>query len=275
MLKIASALNSLAGALVSLVVLAILGTGAWMGLRAYWTKWERDELAGKLAERQAEVDKLNRDLKARGQEIVALNKDLEAKRREIVRLETALRLLKVDHRVAQIDVISQQGLEKEGNLVTAFTFTEMDDKGNPLEKPRPFAVKGDTVYVEALVVKFADASVEAGDPLRATSLCLFQRVFGRHQQPADGFVLDPVGAQPVPYRSGREVSDFEKEIWARFWEYANNRAKAEEKGIRAAHGEAPFQRLVPGKRYKVTLRSSGGLSFMPEDAPPRSGGQAF
>src|SRR3972149_5272633 len=129
-----------------------------MAFRAYWTKWGRDELAGKLAERQAEVDKLNRDLKARGQEIVALNKDLEAKRREIVRLETALRLLKVDHRGAQIDVISQQGSEKEGNLVTAFTFTEMDDKGNPLEKPRPFAVKGDTVYVEALVVKFADAS---------------------------------------------------------------------------------------------------------------------
>ena len=49
---------------------------------------------------------------------------------------------------------------------------------------------------------------------------------------------------------------------------ANNPAMAQKVGVRAAHGEAPYQKLVPGKRYKVLLRASGGLTFVPEDLPP-------
>ena len=54
------------------------------------------------------------------------------------------------------------------------------------------------------------------------------------------------------------------------WDYANDPAMAESVGVRAAHGEAPFQKLVRGKRYKVLLRSSGGLTFAPEDLPPEA-----
>jgi len=64
------------------------------------------------------------------------------------------------------------------------------------------------------------------------------------------------------------MSDLERDIWAQFWQYANDPTKAETVGVRAAHGEAPFQKLQPGKRYKVLLRSSGGLTFVPEDLPP-------
>jgi hypothetical protein len=241
---------------VSLVILAILGAGGWYVARSYLAeKWEREAL--------------QRDLTESKERVAALNKDLEAKRQEIQRLETALKLMKVDHRVAQIDVLSQQGSEKTKDLVTAFSFVELDNAGKPIEKPKTFTIQGDMVYVDALVVKFSDQSVEVADPLRSTSFCLFRRVFGESQQPKDGFVLDPVGAQPAAYRSGREPSDFEREIWSRFWDYANNPEEAQKKGIRAAHGEAPFQKLVPGKRYKVLLRSSGGLSFSPEELPAK------
>jgi hypothetical protein len=244
------ALNSFLGALVSLVLLALFAAACWWGVSTYLSaRADRQE----LAEFRRELETAKREL--------------EAKQREIVRLGTALRLLKVDHRIAQIDVVSQQGSEKDKTLVTTFNFVEVDDKGIPLTAPRLLTVKGDMAYVECWVVKFSDESVEAGDPLRGSSICLFRRIFGEHQSPADGYVLDAVGSRPAGYQDGREASGFEKEIWAHFWEIANNPARADEKGIRAANGEAPNQKLVPGKRYKVLLRASGGLSFKAEDLP--------
>jgi hypothetical protein len=268
--RIFAAVNNLASAVVSLAILAALGFAGWFVARTYLgEKWEREAMQATLADREKQVQTLGHELDARKAEISSLNRVLEAKRKEIQRLDTALRLLKVDHRVAQIDVLSQQGSEKTKDLVTTFSFTELDSSGKPLEKPRVFTVKGDLAYVDALVVKFNDQSVEVGDPLRSTSFCLFRRVFGESQQPKDGFVLDRVGAQPAVYRTGREPSEFERDIWSRFWDYANNPDEAQKKGIRAAHGEAPFQKLTPGKRYKVLLRSSGGLSFVPEELPAK------
>lgn len=263
-MKLLAAINQFAGAMVSLVLLAILGAVGWFLVRTQVGQWA---IEARLAEREAQVQTLQSDLEASRQQIAALNKDLQAKLLEIQRLDTALRLLKIDHRVAQIDVVSQQGSEATKDLTTTFTFVELDGAGKPIEKPRLFTVQGDMVYIDALVVKFSDEAVEVADPLRATSFCLFRRVFGEHQQPKDGFSLDPVGSQPAAYRAGREPSDFEREIWSKFWYYANHPEEASKKGIRAAHGEAPFQKLVPGKRYKVLLRSSGGLSFSVEDRP--------
>ncbi|MGQ9574046.1 MAG: hypothetical protein ACUVUC_01885 [Thermoguttaceae bacterium] len=247
MLKAVSAVGRFTGGIVSLMLLAVLAIGAWWGLRAYLG--------------------LQRDR----EQIDTLRRELEDKDRQIARLQTALRLLKVDHRVAQIEVLSQHGSEQQKTLVTTFRFVEVDDQGNPLTEPRTFTVKGDIAYVEALVVKFADQYVEAGDPLRGTSICLFRRIFGQDQKPNEGYVLDAVGSLPAAYRSGRAISEFEREIWAQFWEYANDPVKARHKGIQAAHGEAPFQKLIPGKRYRVLLRASAGLKIEPEDGPPATG----
>jgi len=279
--KTVNAINSLLGTILSLAILTALGAGGWFAYQTYFA--ERLNAEKELQAREAKIAGLSQDLEAREKQIERLDQelsdsheqidrlevDLEAKQRQIERLDTAVRLLKVDHRVAQIDVFSQEGSAAGGDLVTHFTFAEVDGQGNPLEKPRPFRIKGDLVYVDSWVVKFTDEYVEMGDPLRSTSICLFRRVFGEAQQPAEGFVLDPVGSQPAAYRNGGKMSDLEQEIWARFWEYANDPGMAQKAGVRAAHGEAPFQKLIPGKRYKVTLRASGGLSFEPpEDLPP-------
>jgi hypothetical protein len=59
----------------------------------------------------------------------------------------------------------------------------------------------------------------------------------------------------------------EEEIWTNFWDYANDPQKKKDAGLRAVHGEAPSIRLMPNKRYRLLLRSSGGLSIVSEDAP--------
>ena len=53
-----------------------------------------------------------------------------------------------DEPPAQIDVLSQEGSAEAGDLVTRFSFVEVDDEGKPLEEPRLFSVKGDMVYVD-------------------------------------------------------------------------------------------------------------------------------
>ena len=204
------------------------------------------------------------------QQVDELKEQVDDLRRENQRLTTALRLLKVDHRVAQIDVLSQEGSAEKGDLATHFTFVELDRGGNRLEQPRQYRVAGDVVYIESWVVKFGDEYVEQGDPLRSTSLCLFRRVFGEAQRPINGFDLDRDGSRPAAYRTKRGPSELEKEIWGRFWELANDPDAAEKLGVRVVHGEAPFQKMLPGKRYKVLLRASGGLSITPEDLPPEA-----
>ena len=130
-------------------------------------------------------------------------------------------------------------------------------------------MRGDLVYFDAWVVKYEDRLVESGDPLRSMSICLFRRIFGELQEPTDGFVLDAVGSTPAAYRTGGTMTDSEREIWSRFWEYANSPALAGQVGIRAAHGEAPSIKLMPGKRYRLSLRASGGLEIVTEEAPGR------
>lgn len=247
--KLLQTLNNLIGALVSIAVLAFLAVVVWFGYETFYVR-----------------QSLQRDLLAKDQEIQRLGKELEAKQREIARLETAVRLLKVDYRLAYLDVLEQQGAEKEGNLHTTLRFTEVDQQGNPLQR-REFTIQGDIVHVDGLVVKFDDRSIEEADPLRSTSLFLFKRVYGDKQKPEEGFSIDRQGAQPAAYATGRPMSDFEREIWDKFWEYANDAEKQAKAGIRAAHGQGVYQKVIPGKRYRLQLRASDGLSLVPEDGP--------
>jgi hypothetical protein len=237
----------------------ILGVGSWFGY-SYYSAGNR------------QLEELGQKLEARQREVAALTEAGKAKDREIQRLQIANRLLKVDRRVARIDVLSQTGSAKAGDLATKFTFEEIGADNRALDQPRTFTVRGDLVYVDAWVIKYEDRLVESGDPLRSMSVCLFRRIFGESQQPRDGFVIDSVGSTPAAYRTGGTMTDSEREIWSRFWEYANSPALAGEVGIRAAHGEAPSIKLMPGKRYRISLRASAGLDIVAEEAPSREAG---
>ncbi len=235
-----SALANIVRGLVSLALLGLLGTGGYFGYRAYD---ERAQLNRALAEKSAEVARLNR---------------------ENEKLNLAMRLLKVDHRVAQIDVLDQQEVGDQQR--TKFRFVELAGDGSPIGTPKEFTVDGDTIYVDAWVIKYSDDLVERGDPMRSTSVCLFRRIFGEHQEPSQGFPLDATGSRPAVYSQGNEMSALERDVWANFWDYANNPVRARKSGIRAAHGEAPSVRLQGGKRYRIELRASGGLTIVAEEA---------
>jgi len=279
-LKLLQALNTLIGGLLMLAVLTALGVGGWIGYQNYYAdKLALEQTQAKLADRETRMKALSDDLAAKQkelahlgdelkvskQEISRLDKKVEAQATEIERLATIVKLLKLDHRVAQITALSQRQSDDGKEQFTRFSFVEVNESGQPLEKPRVFEIKGDVVYIDAWVVKFDLAFLEQGDPLRSTSICLFRRVFGESQAPADGYALDTVGAHPAAYRSGGKPSEFEQQIWSRFWEYANNRALAKEAGVRAAHGEAPSIKLVPGKRYRIVLQAAGGLRIDPPE----------
>jgi hypothetical protein len=242
----ANAISNLAGVLRSLVWLAmlgILGTGGWAVYRAFDNS---AALERELAEQRAAVERLTK---------------------ENQRLSVALKLLKVDHRVAAIEVLDQQ--QQGERPTTRFQFVELGKDGSPIGEKKEYTVEGDMVYLDALVIKYDDALVEAGDPMRSTSVCLFRRLFGEYQEPSQGFAIDAKGSRPSVYSQGDAMSPFERDMWANFWQYANDPAKAKAAGVRAIHGEAPFIRLQPGKRYQVELRASGGLSIKPEDLPAR------
>ena len=104
----------------------------------------------------------------------------------------------------------------------------------------------------------------------ATSIALFQRIFGEHQEPAKGFQLDTVGTRPTAYARGTQMSDFEKKIWDDFWLIANDNKRAQELGIDAIQGKAVAIRAQPGKSYEIKLRSTGDMTIRPIEskAPP-------
>ena len=244
-----SSLANFVRGLASLVLLGLLGAGGWVAYQVY---------DGRV--------QLDRELKEKTAELALKTEEVGRLTKENLRLDLALRLLKVDHRVAEIIVLDQQPGEPHSQ--TKFQFVELAKDGSPLGEKKTFTVEGDTIYVDAWVIKYSDALIEGEDPLRSTSVCLFRRVFGEFQEPSDGFALDATGSRPAVYSQGNSLSPLERDIWANFWEYANSPAKSKQAGLRAVHGEAPSIRLEPGKRYRVELRASAGLSIVAEDSPP-------
>lgn len=252
--KFFSAFNTFLRTVAMLGFVGLVGVGGWVGYNAYNFRAAAEK---QLSEQKKKVEELTTKLGIAEQ--------------QVKRLDMALRFSKVDHRLAQIVVVDQQPAEGDQRSKTTFSFVEVDGEGHPLEVPRRHTIDGDTLYIDAWVVKFKDELIETGDPQRSTSICLFKRLFGEFQEPINGLLVDGVGSRPAAYSRGEPMSDFEKEIWEHFWDYANDPAKAEAQGVRAAHGEAPSIQLRKGKLYKIQLRASDGLSITTEDLPAALG----
>jgi hypothetical protein len=198
---------------------------------------------------------LQQQLAVRDAQIRALTERNEA-------LEAAVRLLRHTERRARL-VVLDQGPGPEGHLRTRVRFTELDAQGDSVGEPRELWLDGDEVYVDALVIKFEDTFVTAGDVLKGKALLLFRRIFTDRRRPAEGDVLDREGQMPQSYAAERAPTGFERELWARFWELANDPEAARQRGVRALHGEAVSTRLRKDRTYTITLRSTGELTIQP------------
>lgn len=234
---------------------------AMTGVAGWWTYNNQQSVrdAVELTKSREEVHQLNGQLEE-------THAQIEAQGTLIDELKVRLALLKVDHRIARIEVVDQEPSADDPKvMVTTVRFIEFDRQGNPVGPEQEITIEGRRLYLETLVIKFNDDYVEAGEYLRGTSLCLFKRIFSERVAPVDGVEVDRAGAHPGPYRDGDGAEAvFQAELWSKFWDYANDPEAAAAKGVRAIHGEAPFIEMREGKSYKIELRSSGGLSIQAE-----------
>jgi hypothetical protein len=198
---------------------------------------------------------LQRQLAERDAQIRVLTERNEA-------LEAAVRLLRYTERRAQLVVLDQTP-GADGHVRSRVRFTELDPQGDPVGELRELWLDGDEVYIDTLVIKFEDSFVTAGDALKGKALLLFRRIFTDRRRPADGDVLDREGQMPQSYAAERAPTAFERELWARFWELANDPEEARRRGVRALHGEAVSTRLRKDRVYSITLRSTGELTIQP------------
>lgn len=264
MLESINVINSAIRTGLVLVFLAIVGGGGYWGYRQFAT--ERDKVA--IAERellglQDQLGKSKAALVAAENERKVLETELAERVKQIERLQTSLQLLKVDQRLARLDVLSVE-LGSEGKPTkTKVRFTELSPGGEALSAGREFEFASDVVYIDNWIVQFDDQFVEAADIEKGTSLCLFRRIFAENQAPEQAYSLDEIGMRPQAYARGGAMSDFEKEIWGKFWDFANDPEKAAEKGIRAANGQSVSIQLRPNMSYSIQLRASGGLTITP------------
>jgi hypothetical protein len=241
------------------------GVGGWKAYSLY------NEPQKKLAERQRLLEQASAELAAarstlaeRDKQVAMLDAEVKIKEAAIAKLETSMGLLKLRHRIAHLRVLEQKEDPESEQVTTTVEFYEVNDEGAPVgDRRQKFEIKGDRVYIECLVAKFDDKYVEENDLDRHTAVCLFQRIFGEHQEPKDGFAIDQVGTSPTSYERGGEMSEFEKKIWEDFWTIANDPAKARELGIRAAHADAPSIKVRPGVTYELELRTTGEFTLRP------------
>jgi hypothetical protein len=264
--------NSAARTLLFGALVVGAGVGGWKAYSLY------NEPQKKLDEKQRELESVasqlheaSRDLAATREQAAALAAEVKQKDERISKLETSNDLLKLRHRIARIRVIDQQDDPQTGRPETEIEFFEVNESGAPMDDRRQkFTIDGDRVYVECLLAKFDDKYIEANDLDRGTAICLFQRVFGEHQKPQEGFEIDRVGSSPTSYARGGAISDFEKKIWQDFWTLSNDPSKAAELGIRAAHADAPSIRVTKGGVYELELRTTGDFTFrrLPESETP-------
>ena len=178
------------------VLLRTLVLGGLVLLAGWWTFFLRNKLAAserelearthELVEARTEIGRRDQQIQEQGKllqeraaEITHLQTELAEKEKRIQALELALKLLKIDHRLARIEVLAQGATADDPEHVrTTLRFTELGPDGEPLAAGQELTVEGKTIYVESLVIKFDDQYVEQGDALRGTSLCLFKRLFG-------------------------------------------------------------------------------------------------
>ena len=267
----------------TLLMLVLVGGAGYGGYKAYeMYNAPRQRLAEQEAELESARSKLHRateDLAARQREIDDLHTALAEKAAEVERLQVRMKLLKVQRRLARLTVLDQRELPEgengeaepadeapRTNLVSRIEFVEVNDRGDPIGAAKQFNIVGDMVYIDYLRVTFDDKYIEESDLDRSTAIALFQRIFGEHQEAVDGFQLDTVGTRPTAYARGTEMSDYERKIWDDFWLIANDRQRAAELGIHAAHGSAVSMRVRPGMTYEIELRSTGDMTIRPVEA---------
>lgn len=237
-------------------VLGVLGWGGYVGYNSYIKPGiEANQAIEELAQAKEALAKTAQERDAAKQERDAFQEQNE-------KLETSMKLLKIDRRMGNIEVLEKSENEK-GEPSLLVRFTEVDERGNPIGSSRDFTLRGEKIYIDCWLVQFEDKYIEQQDFLRSASLCVFKSIFGEIDGPMGAFPLDnQTEGQPGVYKDD-EQNKFEKQIWNDFWNVSNDPSLQSELGIRASHGQANYVKAQEGMIYQVKIRSSGAASLEP------------
>lgn len=243
-------------------VLGVVGYGGWFGYANYIKPGaDAKQAMADLADLKAKFEEKEVALKEAAEALEASEKDNE-------RLETSMKLLKIERRIANVTVL-EKGKDDEGNPYMEVAFTEVDERGEQVGATRNYTVKGEKLYVDGWIVSFEDKYIEENDELRAASLFVFKSIYGDEEKPAEGQSLDMDTANNGPpgiYKSANKVA-FEQKIWGDFWRVSNDDGLQKDLGIRAAYGFAGYVKPIEGKTYQAHIRASGGMTLTPIEEP--------
>ena len=254
-------INSAVRTSLALVVVGGLGYGSWFGYNNYIKPGAQAKQA------LADLDDLQ---KKYAEQEVALKTslvELEESKELNDRLETSMKLLKVDRRIANVTVL-EKSMDDDGPFMEV-QFTEVDEDDNQVGISRNYTIRGEKLYIDGWVVTFEDEYVENADELRAASLYVFKSIYGDEEKPADGQKLDEATQdnRPPGIYADDQKRQFEQKIWNDFWRVSNDYHLQEELGIRASHGLAGYVKPIEGKTYQVHIRASGGMTLSPIEEP--------
>jgi hypothetical protein len=178
-------------------------------------------------------------------------------------LRQAITNLTLEDQIGYAKVISQE--DREGKLFTNIKFVETareDKLKKVLEKS--YAIEGDIVHFDALVVKFGDKMVMDG---KEKALYLWRRVYGENTAPENGLMIEEPGEEPQRYKDLLELLPENQRnlFWANIWELANNSDKLREYDIKAVYGNVVYSKLKKGLIYVFKISPTGQL--YPETVP--------
>lgn len=243
-----------------------LGYAGWYGYQNYVIPAQQAKLAlAELETMQTRFASLEKDYQVQEAELAKVRLQNE-------KLQTSLKLLKIDRRLANVKIL-EKGLSPEGEPFLEVEFAEVNKEGKLIGEPRKFKLRGDKLYVDCWLVKFEDQYIEQADALRSASLCVFRSIWGDLDGPNGGHSLDRRGEAEAPaapgiYGSFADANPFESQIWQDFWTVANDPQKQKGLGIRANHGQVNYVLVEPGQVYQIEARASDGVSIRPLEKGP-------
>lgn len=170
-------------------------------------------------------------------------------------LKQAITNLTDEDQIGYAKVLGQD--EMDGGLVTRIKFVETarDDKlRRILEKE--YAIPGDIIHFDALIVKFGDKMVMDG---KERALYLWRRIYGDKTAPEKGFDIEEPGAEPQRYADLLAALPIEHRelFWSSIWELANDREMLKEHDIDAIYGNVIYTKVEEGLIYVFKINATG------------------
>ena len=173
-------------------------------------------------------------------------------------LNKAITNLTAEEQIGFATVVSQDE-DSLGNTTTLVKFVQTA-AGNPKEivDEKIYAIEGDVVHFDALIVKFSDDYVKDG---KERALYLWRRIYGEQTPPEQGELIQVPQSAPERYHSiTKSLKVNDRDIfWEAVWSLANDPQRLSEYGITAVFGNAIYTKVEPNKVYLFKIGATGQI----------------